>query len=155
MLRKYCVYCMCPRQSEPPSPQQSAMAGLAVQRRIIRVRRRQRTSTVNAPAVDRSVRRRNFQNGVRCVLQYHWSRQPPLGEREAFHGPPDYIYPAGTVFHSSRAGAATACSPCAYGRTCAVPRVEVTESSFISLTLYHLHHVPAHGCGPVLLGGAR
>ena len=95
----------------------------------------------------------NFPDGVdACVRDLsRWSRQPPLGEREAFHGPPDYVYPAGTVFHSSRAGAATACSPCAYGRTCAVPRVEVTESSFISLTLYLYTTYQHMGVGPCYL----
>ena len=79
------------------------------QEQYIRVRRQQRASTVNAPSVDRSVRRRPTFRAAIDVSMYSislWSKQPPLGERRHFMGHRT-TSTGGHRLHSSRADAAT------------------------------------------------
>ena len=56
------------------------------------------------------------------------------GREEAFHGPPDYTSRrAPSSLQQGRCG--DACSPCAYGRTCKVPRVGL-QSRALTLCLF-------------------
>ena len=106
------------------------------QEQYFRVRRQQRASTVNAPSVDRSVRRRPIFRAAIDVSMYSifMEQAAAAGREEAFHGPPDYISRrAPSSLQQGRCG--DACSPCAYGRTCAVPRVGL-QSRALTLCLF-------------------